>query len=245
VSASGDEVSWLAATLGEWLRGLTRRDEQFRQWLEAKGKPPKVHNFVAFFNPAGFLTAVKRQVAAGRWALDDVVHRVEVTDLERVDQVKAPPTEGVLVHGLSLVGAHWDPRSGTLAESKPKSLFCPMPILYVTALPAAAALPPTAAAAAADGGASISGPPQQRRHADQQPGQQRPSSLAQAAAGSDRHDSGDDLGPYGGYECPVYRYRERTDRYYVFSVPLATTLPPRHWTLRGVALVLCDPTAAS
>jgi len=43
----------------------------------------------------------------------------------------------------------------------------------------------------------------------------------------------------------VYRYRERTDRYFVFSVPLATALPPRHWTLRGVALVLCDPTATS
>ena len=49
-----------------------------------------------------------------------------------------------------------------------------------------------------------------------------------------------DYGPYGGYECPCYKYPNRGDRYLVFYV----TLPsrdhrPRHRALRGAAL-LCS-----
>lgn len=45
-------------------------------------------------------------------------------------------------------------------------------------------------------------------------------------------------GPFGSYECPVYKYPQRTDRYFVFSVMLATQVQrPLHWTLRGVALL--------
>ena len=49
-----------------------------------------------------------------------------------------------------------------------------------------------------------------------------------------------DVGPYGGYECPVYKYPVRTDRYLIFSVLLPSRdHRPTHWTLRGVAL-LCS-----
>jgi dynein heavy chain len=49
-----------------------------------------------------------------------------------------------------------------------------------------------------------------------------------------------DHGPYGAYEAPVYRYARRTDKHYIFSVPLASRdHRPLHWTLRGVAL-LCS-----
>lgn len=47
-------------------------------------------------------------------------------------------------------------------------------------------------------------------------------------------------GPSGPYECPVYKYPARTDRYLIFSVLLASVnQKPLHWTLRGVAL-LCS-----
>jgi dynein heavy chain len=47
-------------------------------------------------------------------------------------------------------------------------------------------------------------------------------------------------GPHGPYECPVYKYPARTDRYLIFSVLLASiNHKPLHWTLRGVAL-LCS-----
>ena len=52
-----------------------------------------------------------------------------------------------------------------------------------------------------------------------------------------------DYGPHGGYDCPVYKYPLRTDRYLVFSVTLPSmNHRPLHWTLRGVAL-LCTTQA--
>ena len=45
-------------------------------------------------------------------------------------------------------------------------------------------------------------------------------------------------GPFGAFDCPVYKYPSRTDRYYIFSVLLPTLVQrPLHWTLRGVALL--------
>lgn len=41
------------------------------------------------------------------------------------------------------------------------------------------------------------------------------------------------------YECPIYRKPQRTDQKYVGSIDFETDHNPRHWTLRGVAL-LCD-----
>jgi dynein heavy chain len=47
-----------------------------------------------------------------------------------------------------------------------------------------------------------------------------------------------DLGPYGGYECPVYKYPSRMDKYIVFRIMLPSKdHKPQHWILRGVALV--------
>ena len=47
-----------------------------------------------------------------------------------------------------------------------------------------------------------------------------------------------EYGPYGGYECPVYKYPARTDRYLIFMVTLASRdKRPSHWVLRGVALL--------
>ncbi|XP_050089651.1 dynein axonemal heavy chain 8 isoform X2 [Anopheles aquasalis] len=41
------------------------------------------------------------------------------------------------------------------------------------------------------------------------------------------------------YECPIYRKPQRTDQKYVGSIDFETDFNPRHWTLRGVAL-LCN-----
>jgi dynein heavy chain len=48
-------------------------------------------------------------------------------------------------------------------------------------------------------------------------------------------------GAQGPYECPCYKYRARTDRFFIFIVTLKCTPEknPAFWTLRGVAL-LCN-----
>lgn len=133
--SAGDEISWLASTLGLWFTGLTDRTVQLRNWLE-KGKP---HSFwlAGFANPQGLLTAMTQEVtrhhASERWALDDVVYHSEVTDYEKLEQIKQPPRDGILVHGLLVDGAAWNKNDGTLVEAEPKRLFAPLPVVYVTA----------------------------------------------------------------------------------------------------------------
>ena len=41
------------------------------------------------------------------------------------------------------------------------------------------------------------------------------------------------------YECPIYRKPARTDVNYIGSIDFESDIGPRHWTMRGVAL-LCD-----
>jgi len=48
---------------------------------------------------------------------------------------------------------------------------------------------------------------------------------------------------WGPYDCPTYKYRNRTDRFFIFMVTLRCTQDknPTFWTLRGVALLCnCD-----
>jgi dynein heavy chain len=51
--------------------------------------------------------------------------------------------------------------------------------------------------------------------------------------------TGGDYGPHGPYECPVYKYPKRTDKYLIFRMNLKTQENPDHWKLRGVAM-LCS-----
>ena len=192
-SPGGDEISWLCPTLGLWYSGLTSRDEQYRGWL--MGGRPVSFWMTGFFNPQGFLTAVQQEVTrahkADKWALDGVQITTEVTEFDRIDQVRAAPREGVYVHGLFLDGATWNKPDASLAESEPKKLFTPLPVMFTTAVT---------------------------------------KSAKRAGAG--------DYGPYGGYECPVYKYPKRTDRYIIFSVMLASREhKPAHWGMRAVALL--------
>jgi dynein heavy chain, axonemal len=77
---------------------------------------------------------VTRAHVSQKWALNDVTYYSEVTEFEKMEQLRAPPKEGVYVHGISVDGARWDKNNSTLAESEPKRLFSPLPVLYVTAI---------------------------------------------------------------------------------------------------------------
>jgi dynein heavy chain len=49
----------------------------------------------------------------------------------------------------------------------------------------------------------------------------------------------ENYGQYAPYDCAVYKYPRRTDRYLIFRILLKTEQPATHWRLRGVAL-LCS-----
>ncbi|KAJ9592733.1 hypothetical protein L9F63_015613, partial [Diploptera punctata] len=178
------KVSWESATLGFWYTELLERDAQFQRWISS-GRP-NVFWMTGFFNPQGFLTAMRQEVTRAHkgWALDSVVLQNLITRHSKEDLTDSPP-EGVYVYGLFLEGASLDRRSGKLIESKPKVLYEQMPVIYIYAINTTAGKDPRL------------------------------------------------------YECPIYRKPQRTDQKYVGSIDFETDNNPRHWTLRGVAL-LCD-----
>ncbi|XP_059182778.1 dynein axonemal heavy chain 5 [Centropristis striata] len=135
-------LSWPSASLGFWFSELLERNQQLAGWISA-GRP---HQFwlTGFFNPQGFLTAMRQETtrsnASRGWALDAVTLSNDVTKMMRED-VSAPPPEdvgGVYIYGLFLDGAGWDRRNARLSEAPPKVLFTPLPVVHVFAVSAAA-----------------------------------------------------------------------------------------------------------
>lgn len=88
-----------------------------------------------FFNPQGFLTAMRQEVARAHngWALDQVTMYNEVTKIFP-DGCKNSPKEGVFVYGLYLDGAGWDIKRAQLTESINKVLYTNMPIVHIYAI---------------------------------------------------------------------------------------------------------------
>ncbi|ROT80144.1 hypothetical protein C7M84_001143 [Penaeus vannamei] len=127
------KVSWESSTLGFWFTELLERDLQFRRWY-VHGRP-KAFWITGFFNPQGFLTAMRQEVTRQHkgWSLDCVILQNLVTRFNRED-IHEPPPEGVYVYGLFLEGASWDRKQGKLMESRAKVLYEPMPVIYLYAV---------------------------------------------------------------------------------------------------------------
>jgi dynein heavy chain, axonemal len=135
IPASWLKKSWESATIGTWFQGLLMRHKQLDKWLR-EGRP-KAYWLTGFFNPQGFLTAMKQEVnrqhAKDKWALDDVVMTSQVTHPPKdVEQLKDGMSEGVYVYGLFLEGCRWDGKQNKLVDSDPKKLYTPLPVLEVT-----------------------------------------------------------------------------------------------------------------
>lgn len=126
------KVSWQSSTLGIWFSELLSRTQQFCTWLY-DGRP-LVFWLSGFFNPQGFLTAIRQEItrAHAGWALDNVRLAPEVMKQMKED-ITAPPAEGVYIHGLFIEGAGWDRKNIKLTESQPKVIHQTMPVIHVSA----------------------------------------------------------------------------------------------------------------
>ena len=219
-SAAGDELSWLTPSLGVWYGGLLLRDTQFRSWLQS-GRPTSFW-MTGFFNPQGFLTAIQQEITRSHknenWALDSVVLHAEVTDLNQ-DNVKSAPKVSYSSY-LSFI------------------FKCHFLILYLISIQEGVYVH----GLFMDGASWSNSEASIVESAPKKLFSPMPIILVTAVTKSARKTiaSSGNYGPFGGYECPVYKYPARTDRYLIFSILLAShQQKPIHWILRGVAL-LCS-----
>ncbi|XP_044594901.1 dynein axonemal heavy chain 8 [Cotesia glomerata] len=125
--------SWESSTLGFWFTELLERNQQFSSWI-FQSRPAKFW-MTGFFNPQGFLTAMRQEVTRAHkgWALDNVTLHNEVMK-QMSEDVKSSPAEGIYVYGLYLEGAAWDRRNNRLRESFNKVLYVEMPVVHIFAL---------------------------------------------------------------------------------------------------------------
>ncbi|XP_064365601.1 dynein axonemal heavy chain 8 [Dromaius novaehollandiae] len=126
-------VSWDSSTLGFWFTELLERNSQFSTWI-FEGRP-NVFWMTGFFNPQGFLTAMRQEATRAHkgWALDTVTIQNEVLKQTK-EEITVPASEGVYIYGLYLEGAGWDRRNGKLIESTPKILFVQLPVVHIFAV---------------------------------------------------------------------------------------------------------------
>ncbi|XP_071789676.1 dynein axonemal heavy chain 6-like isoform X2 [Asterias amurensis] len=204
--------------------------------LDTLREQPRSFWLPGFFFPQGFLTAVLQNHARREGVSVDsltfdfkVITGVEDTEesLSRVEEQvnvrdvafkgPTPPQEGVIVFGLFLDGARFDPSSFTLQDSRPEERFSRLPEVHFipvqvsaegVAPPSVSSATPTPNSPQEEGGASWTGKM---------------------------------------YECPLYRTSQRAGTLsstghstnFVTAINLPTVHPSDLWITRGVAL-LCQ-----
>ncbi|KAK9815239.1 hypothetical protein WJX72_000483 [[Myrmecia] bisecta] len=114
--------------LAAWTRDLQDRCAFVDRWLRS-GQPASFW-LPALFYPQGFLTAVLQNharmthIAIDRLGFDFAMLR------DQRDQAHAKPEHGVLVHGLFLEAARWDPSSMQAAEALPGQMYSPLSTIH-------------------------------------------------------------------------------------------------------------------
>lgn len=115
--------------LSSWVKDYHERIAFMRGWLQ-QGTPNSFW-LPGFFFPQGFMTGCL-QMHARRYAIpiDTLNFGFEVTSHEGLEDVQAPPDDGIYIHGLFADSARWDRTKGVLEESLPGQMYAPMPVIH-------------------------------------------------------------------------------------------------------------------
>jgi dynein heavy chain len=121
--------------LASWLGNLKERCGQLDEWCADPITIPKVVDIAKLFNPQSYLTAIKQKCCQEQMLeLDKLQVFTDVLRKEKA-QIEGSSRDGAYVDGLYLEGCRWDGNGNSLEESKPKEMFCKMPVMNCKAGP--------------------------------------------------------------------------------------------------------------
>jgi len=120
--------------LAEWCVDVKARCEQLDEWVANPMELPDIVWLSGLINPSSFLTAIC-QVSAQKNQLE-LDKLVVQTDTQKVnsDGIEGASADGNYIHGLSMQGARWEMATGVLERSKPKEMYCAMPVINCRAI---------------------------------------------------------------------------------------------------------------
>ncbi|ORX87075.1 hypothetical protein BCR32DRAFT_215666 [Anaeromyces robustus] len=114
-------------SLGGYYQDLLQRISFFQNWIN--DGHPVIYWLSGFFFTQSFLTGVMQNYARKKTI------PIDLLDLEYPVQTEStyvkPPEDGCYITGIFLEGARWDKEENALAESYPKVLYDPLPIIWL------------------------------------------------------------------------------------------------------------------
>merc|ERR1711988_534273 len=133
VPKSWAKLAWPSTRpLSLWHTNLTMRLNKLEEWTGNPMEIPKVTWLSGLVNPQSFLTAIMQVTAQkNQWELDKLVTQTDVTKKMLVDEIDGMSRDGAYINGLGMQGARWDVNAGVIEKSKPKEMFCQMPVMNV------------------------------------------------------------------------------------------------------------------
>jgi len=119
-------------SLVAWMSNLHHRIGQLLEWSSNPTETPLVTWISGLFNPQSFLTAVMQSTAQNQTLeLDKLTLLTDVTKRMQMEEVTVAAKEGTYITGLSLEGGSWNAHVSYLEQSKPREMYCPLPIINV------------------------------------------------------------------------------------------------------------------
>jgi dynein heavy chain len=115
--------------LAPWIEDFHERVKFISTWNDEG--PPNSFWMSGFFFPQGFMTAVL-QVHARKYQLpiDALKFQFTVRKEYNVEDIAAPPEDGVYINGLYFDGARWDDDKMVIADAKLGELYSSAPVIH-------------------------------------------------------------------------------------------------------------------
>merc|ERR1712196_246697 len=128
--------------LASWFKDFVLCVNFESSWL-CSGEPPSFWISALFF-PQGFMTAALQTYARKyRHAIDKLLFRTVMQEMETPEDCPEPPVNGVYVYGMFMEGASWDRNQKVISESNPGELYNPAPLIWLEPVDESIEIPST------------------------------------------------------------------------------------------------------